>query len=103
MDMGDVMDRCADAMGSMMGGGMMGSGLLLVILTALLVLCLVGLAAVGVLGFLGCSEALRDAILGLPRNRGRPASRSSPCALHLRECAFPLTLANRTKGEGGLT
>jgi hypothetical protein len=51
MDMGDMMDRCADAMSSMMGGSMMGSGLLLVILIALLVLWLVGLAAVGVLGF----------------------------------------------------
>jgi hypothetical protein len=51
MDMGDMMDRCADAMGSMMGHGVMGSGPLLVILTALLVLWLVGLAAVGVLGF----------------------------------------------------
>jgi hypothetical protein len=49
--MGDMMDRCMDAMGSMMGGGMMGSGLLLVALIALLVLWLVGLTAVGVLGF----------------------------------------------------
>jgi hypothetical protein len=52
MDMGDMMDRCADAMSSMMGGGMMGSGLLLgVVLIALFVLWLMGLAVVGVLGF----------------------------------------------------
>jgi hypothetical protein len=50
MHTGDMMDRCAEAMSSMMGG-MMGRGLLLVILMALLVLWLVGLAAVGVLGF----------------------------------------------------
>ena len=47
---GDMMDRCADAMSSMMGGGMMRSGLLLVILIVLLALWLVGLTAVGVLG-----------------------------------------------------
>jgi hypothetical protein len=51
MDMNDMMDRCVEAMGSMMGGGMMGSGLLLVVLIGLLVLWLVGLAAVGALGF----------------------------------------------------
>ncbi len=49
--MSDMVDRCMDAMGSMMGGGMTRSGLLLVVLIALLVLWLVGLAAVGVLGF----------------------------------------------------
>ncbi len=46
-----MVDRCMDALGSMMGGGTMGSDLLLVVLVALLVLWLVGLAAVGVLGF----------------------------------------------------
>jgi hypothetical protein len=51
MDMNGMVDRCMDAIGSMMGGGMFGSGLLLIILIALLVLWLVGLAAVGVLGF----------------------------------------------------
>jgi hypothetical protein len=50
-DMSNMMDRCADAMSSMIGGSMIGSGLLLLILVALLVLWLVGLAAVGVLGF----------------------------------------------------
>jgi hypothetical protein len=51
MGMNGMMERCMDALSSMMGGGMMGSGLLLVILIALLVLWLVGLAAVGALGF----------------------------------------------------
>ena len=51
VDINGMMDRCMDALSSMMGGGMMGSGLLLVVLIALLVLWLVGLAAVGVLGF----------------------------------------------------
>jgi hypothetical protein len=51
VDINGMVDRCMDAMSSMMGGGMMGSGLLLVVLIALLVLWLVGLAAVGVLGF----------------------------------------------------
>jgi flagellar basal body-associated protein FliL len=51
VDINGMVDRCMDAMSSMMGGSMMGSGLLLVVLIALLVLWLVGLAAVGVLGF----------------------------------------------------
>ena len=51
VDINGMMDRCMDALSSMMGGGMMGSGLLLVVLIALLVLWLVGLAAVGALGF----------------------------------------------------
>jgi hypothetical protein len=50
MDMGNMMDRCVDAMGSAMGSGMMGNGLLLVILIALLLVWLVGLVAVGALG-----------------------------------------------------
>ncbi len=51
IDMNCMMDRCMDALGSMIDGSMMGSGLLLVVLIALLVLWLVGLAAVGALGF----------------------------------------------------
>ena len=46
MDMNGMVDRCMDAMASMMG-----SGPLLIVLIALLVFWLVGLAAVGVLGF----------------------------------------------------
>ena len=51
MGMNDVMGRCIDAMGSMMGGGMMGSGILPVVLLLVLLLWLAGLAAVGALGF----------------------------------------------------
>jgi hypothetical protein len=52
MDMNDMVDRCMNAMGSMMGGGMMGNSiLLLVLLLVLLVVWLVGLAAVGALLF----------------------------------------------------
>ncbi len=50
MGMNDMMGRCMDAMGSMMGGGMMGGGMLAVVLLVLLV-WVVGLAAVGALGF----------------------------------------------------
>ena len=50
MGMNGMMERCMDALSSMMGGGMMGNGFLLVILITLLVLWLVGLAAVGALG-----------------------------------------------------
>ena len=62
MDMNDVMDRCVDAMGSMMGGIMMGNGLLLVVLIALLLIWLVGLAVVGAL----CFWAIRK-LSGAPR------------------------------------
>jgi hypothetical protein len=51
MDMNDVMERCMDAMGSMMGGGMMGSGIVPVVLLLVLLVWLTGLAAVGALGF----------------------------------------------------
>jgi hypothetical protein len=63
MDMGDMMGRCMEAMGSMMGGGMMGSGLML--LTLLLVFLLVflvwiiGLTAVGALLFWGVRKLSR--------------------------------------------
>ena len=51
MGMNDMMARCLDAMGSMMGGGMMGSGILAVVLLLILLVWLIGLAAVGALGF----------------------------------------------------
>ena len=51
MSMNDMMGRCMDAMGSMMGGGMMGGGVMAVILLLVLVVWLAGLAAVGALGF----------------------------------------------------
>ncbi len=49
--MGDMVDRCVNAMGSMMGGGMMGNSLLLLVLLALLFVWVVGLAAVGAVIF----------------------------------------------------
>lgn len=49
MDMNDIIGRCTDMMGSMMGGGMMGNGIILVVLLALLIVWLVGLATVGAL------------------------------------------------------
>jgi len=53
MDMGDMADRCMNAMGTMMGGGLTGNGLMLVVLLAIFVLWLVGLAATGALIFWG--------------------------------------------------
>jgi hypothetical protein len=51
MDMGDMADRCMNAMGSMMGGGMMGNSIMLFVLLVLLFVWVVGLAAVGALIF----------------------------------------------------
>jgi hypothetical protein len=52
MDMGDIMDRCVDAMGSAMGSGMMGNGLILVlVLFLLLVVWVIGLVVVGAVLF----------------------------------------------------
>lgn len=48
MDMNGMMERCMDAMDSMMGGGMMLLGVLLVLL-----LGVIGLTAVGALIFWG--------------------------------------------------
>jgi hypothetical protein len=53
MNMDGMMERCVDAMGSMMGGSMMGSGTMLVVLIVLLLLWLIGLGAVGALVFWG--------------------------------------------------
>jgi hypothetical protein len=49
MDMGDMMGRCMDAMGSMMGGGMLGSGLMLLALLLVFLFWIIGLTAVGAL------------------------------------------------------
>jgi predicted lipid-binding transport protein (Tim44 family) len=52
MDMGDMVDRCMNAMGSMMGGGIMGNSLLLlVLLLVLLFIWVVGLGTVGAVIF----------------------------------------------------
>jgi hypothetical protein len=53
MHTNDMMDRCTEMMGSMMGGGMMGNGIILVVLLVLLTVWLVGLATVGALIFWG--------------------------------------------------
>jgi hypothetical protein len=52
MDMNGMVERCMDAMGSMMGGGMMGGMMLFVILLVFLIWG-IGLAAVGALIFWG--------------------------------------------------
>jgi hypothetical protein len=52
MDMDGMVQRCMDAMGSMMGGGMMGGMMLFVMLLVLLV-WVIGLVAVGALVFWG--------------------------------------------------
>ena len=49
--MGAMMDRCMDAMGSMMGGGMMGNAIMLFVLLAVLFVWVIGLAAVGAFAF----------------------------------------------------
>ncbi len=53
VDMNGMVDRCMDAMGSMMGGGMMGSGTVLAVLLLVFLVWLIGLAAVGALIFWG--------------------------------------------------
>jgi hypothetical protein len=53
MDMGDMMGRCLDAMGSMMGGSMMGNGLMFFALLLVFLVWVIGLAAVGALIFWG--------------------------------------------------
>jgi hypothetical protein len=59
MDMGDMADRCMNAMGSMMGGGMIGNGTMLVVLLALFLVWLVGLLAVGALIYWGVRRLSR--------------------------------------------
>jgi hypothetical protein len=59
MDMNDMVDRCMDAMGSMMGGSMMGNSIILVVLLAIFVVWLVGLAATGALNFWGVRRFTR--------------------------------------------
>jgi hypothetical protein len=51
MDMNGMVDRCMDAMGSMMGGGMMGSGTMLAVLLLVFLVWVIGLAVVGALIF----------------------------------------------------
>jgi hypothetical protein len=53
MNTNGMMERCVDAMGSMMGGSMMGNGTMLVVLMVLFLVWLIGLGAVGALVFWG--------------------------------------------------
>ena len=55
----DMMDRCMDAMGSMMGSGMMGSGMMFFVLLLVLLIWVIGLAAVGALIFWGVRKLSR--------------------------------------------
>jgi hypothetical protein len=59
MDMGDMADRCMNAMGTMMGGGLTGNGIILVVLLAIFLVWLIGLAATGVLIFWGVRKLSR--------------------------------------------
>jgi hypothetical protein len=59
MGMNDMVDRCMNAMGSMMGGSMMGNGITLVVLLAIFLAWLVGLAATGALIFWGVRRFTR--------------------------------------------
>ena len=52
MDMDGMVERCMEAMGSMMGGGLMGGMMLFVMLLVLLV-WVIGLVTVGALFFWG--------------------------------------------------
>ena len=55
----DMMDRCMDAMGSMMGSGMMGSGMMFFVLLLVLLIWVIGLVAVGALIFWGVRKLSR--------------------------------------------
>jgi hypothetical protein len=59
MDMGDMADRCMNAMGTMMGGGLTGNGIILVVLLAIFLVWLIGLAATGALIFWGVRRLSR--------------------------------------------
>ena len=57
--MNDMVDRCMNAMGSMMGGSMMGNGIALVVVLAIFVVWLIGLAAAEALIFWGVRRLSR--------------------------------------------
>ncbi len=56
MDMNGMVERCMDAMGSMMGGGMMGGGMMLFVVLLVLLVWVIGLVAVGALVFWGARK-----------------------------------------------
>ena len=59
MDINDMMDRCTDMMGSMMGSGMMGNSMMLLLLFALYLVWVVGIGVVGALIFWGVRRLSR--------------------------------------------
>ncbi len=63
MNMNGMVERCMDAMGSMMSGsmmsGVMGSGVMLFVLLLVLLFWVTGLAAVGALIFWGVRKLSR--------------------------------------------
>ena len=61
MGMNDMVDRCMDAKGSMMGGSMMGNSIILVVLLAIFLVWLVGLVATGAPIFWGVRRFTRRA------------------------------------------
>jgi hypothetical protein len=58
--MNDMVDRCMDAMGSMMGSGMMGNSIIFAVLLAIFLVWLVGLAVTGALIFWGVRRFTRS-------------------------------------------
>jgi hypothetical protein len=58
MGMNDMVDRCMNAMGSVMGGSVMG-GITLLVLLVIFALWLIGLAATGALIFWGVRRFTR--------------------------------------------
>jgi hypothetical protein len=59
MDANDMINRCMDVMGSMMGSGMMGNSIILIVLLAIFLVWLVGLTATGALIFWGVRRFTR--------------------------------------------
>jgi hypothetical protein len=61
MDTNEIVDRCMNVIGSMMGmGSMMGASILLIVLIALVLVWVVGLGAVGALIFWGVKRLSRS-------------------------------------------
>jgi hypothetical protein len=59
ISMNDMVNRCMDAMGPMMGSAMMGNGIILVVLLAIFLVWLVGVGATGALIFWGVRRFTR--------------------------------------------
>jgi len=80
MSMDDMVDRCMDAMGSMMGSGMMGNGIILVVLLTIFSVWLVSLATGGadLLGRQAVHSAARPVKGVSGPGRRSPRARYSP-------------------------